>query len=85
MRPKTQEDLSGQQLISIGEMAKKSHVSASAIRGYEKMGLFQQYGIRVIRAGNYRYFDPADAWKITQIKAQRISDRNVMLASQGQP
>lgn len=76
-------DLSGTGLISIGAMAKKSGVSASAIRGYEKMGLLRDHNIRVVRAYNTRFFYPEDAFKLSQIKARRLSNRNQILAAQG--
>lgn len=83
MKYKVQDLSGGPQLITIGEMAKKSGVSASAIRGYEKLGLLRQYGIPVIREGSFRYFNPEDSWKLAQIKASRVANRNEILASQG--
>lgn len=81
---KNVQDLKGETLISIGEMSRKSGVSASAIRGYEIMGLLAQYGITVIRSGNYRYFSKDDAMKLAQIKADRLTERNLKLSLQGQ-
>jgi len=75
-------DLSGNKLISIGEMAKKSGVSASAIRGYEVLGLLRNTGVQVIRQGKIRYYNPRDSWKIAQIKASRMTKRDEKLVRQ---
>lgn len=76
-------DASGQKLISIGKMAKKAHLSASAIRGYEHLGLLFKYDVAVIRVGTIRFFKEDDWWKLSQIKIDRTSRRNQILSSQG--
>ena len=74
--------LDGTELISIGKMAKASGVCASALRGYEELGLMNQYGIYVHRVGTYRYYRPNDAMKIAQIKSDRVTTRNRKLGRQ---
>jgi len=74
-------DTSGKRWVSIREMSRLAHVSQSAIRGYERLGLFGTYKIIVIRIDNHRYFDPKQSFRLAQIKAERISNRNASLAS----
>lgn len=76
-------DTEGRELVSIKRMAEKAKVSPSAIRGYEQLGLLRKYDIAVVRHGNNRYFYPEDYWKLSQIKIDRVSRRNHILASQG--
>jgi hypothetical protein len=75
-------DLSGNILISIGQMAKASGVCASSLRGYETLGLMAKYGIEVSRHGKSRYYKSEDSWRIAQIKAERATRRNRLLGSQ---
>ena len=77
------EDVSGEKLVAIGEMKKLCNVSASALRGYEKLGLLDQYNIPVVRHNGIRYFRRGDSFKLSQIKADRLSVRNKKLSQGG--
>ena len=80
-KPLEYTDSSGRRWVSIREMSRLAAVSQSAIRGYEKLGLFNSYKITVIRIDNHRYFDPRQSFRLAQIKAERLSNRNASLAA----
>ena len=74
--------LAAEGLISINEMSKLSGVCISSIRGYEALGLLPTYGIKVFRDEGKRFYRKDDVFKMAQIKAERVMNRNRILASQ---